>query len=107
MKQLQSVEEGTWIEIKQVDLTAEQMAILASEDIDAQNTLSEYITQQRQGVATDADIQTGNAKYTEIKPTLKDTDVYALISMDIVVEAERVTGILNCRINGEHQQIRF
>lgn len=54
-------------------------------------------------MATAADVTNANAKYNLVKPTLKDTDVYQLISIDMVDNK----GILNCRVNGEHKQIRF
>jgi len=107
MKQLQSTVEGTWIELNQVSLTEEQIAILQSDDVDAQTALSLQIKEQRESVAQDSDILISNAKYAETKPVLKDTDVYELISIDIAIGDEVVTGILNCRVNGKHEQIRF
>lgn len=103
MKQLQSTIEGTWVEINPVSLTAEQIAILKSEDANAQEALSLQIKEQREIAASDEDVLAGDAKYAEIKPTLKETDVYQLISFDITND----NGILNCRVNGEHKQIRF
>ena len=107
MKQLQLTDEGAWVEIKQIELTVDQIAVLTSDDINAQKILNDYIKEQREAVATDADILVGNKKYSEIKPILKDTDIYELISMDVVISGESITGILNCRVNSEHEQIRF
>ena len=107
MKQLQSTTEGTWVELNQVELTAEQHAILESGDADAQDALSLEIKEQRESVASDEDVLIANAKYAEVKPVLKATDVYQLISMDVAIEGETTTGILNCRVNGDHKQIRF
>jgi len=103
MKQLQSTTEGTWVEINPVSLTAEQIAILESEDDNTKAVLAAEIKEQRESIASDEDILAGNAKYAEIKPTLKETDIYQLISFDIANDS----GILNCRVNGEHKQIRF
>lgn len=103
MKYLQSTVEGTWIEIKQVSLTAEQMSILKSGDSNAQTNLRLQIKEQRESIASEEDVTACNAKYVEIKPTLKESDVYELISFDITDDS----GILNCRVNGEHRQIRF
>jgi hypothetical protein len=107
MKNLQSKIEGTWIELKQVQLTEEQINILKSGDTEAQTTLNLQIKKQIEGVAEESDILISNVKYAEIKPLLRDTDVYELITIDISIDAEKTTGILNCRVNGEHKQIRF
>lgn len=104
MKQLQSTKEGTWIELKQVELTQEQIDLLSSTDDKATiKTLLDEIKSLREVEAQTEDLVIANAKYNEVKPTLKETDVYELISFDI----SNNNGILNCRINGEHKQIRF
>lgn len=106
MKNLQSTTEGTWIEINQVSLTREQIALLNSEkesDKDAIKTLIAEIKSLREVNAKEEDILIAQSKYQEIKPVLKETDVYELISFDIA----GINGILNYRVNGEHKQIRF
>lgn len=107
MKQLKSIIEGSWVEIKQLPFTNEQIAIFKSEDNDAKNALLLQIKEEREVTPEDSDIAIANAKYIEIKPTIQGTDVYFLISMDITIETEMVRGILNCRVNEEHVQIRF
>jgi hypothetical protein len=43
------------------------------------------------------------ALYDLHRPDTADGDDYQLISMDVV----NGSGILNCRVNGEHIQVRF
>ena len=107
MKNLQSTIEGTWIEIKQVTLTEEQIALLTSVNSQAKTDLMAEIKSQREVAATKSDTDLAVSKYNEVKPALETTDVYELIAMDVVVTEETLLGILNCRVNGEHKQIRF
>ena len=106
MKNLKSTIEGTWVELKQVEITEEQKNLLKSnrdEDIEAKNELALNIKSLREVNASKKDSTKAQAIYESIKPELKDKDVYELISININDEK----GILNCRINGEHKQIRF
>jgi len=107
MKQFQSIVEGTWVEIKQVQLTEEQKTLLMSKeesDKDAQLALAQEIKSQREGVV-DADKSAELvAFYESKKPELKSEDVFQLIAADV---SESFNGIINCRVNGEHKQIRF
>jgi len=48
-----------------------------------------------------------NAIYESIKPGLKEGDVYAIIQMDAQHFNGSYTGILNCRVNEGHVQVRF
>lgn len=106
MKHLQSITEGTWIEVKQVELTDEQKTLLGSrdkKDVEAKKTLVVELKTLREVAAKAADVESAETKYSEVKPTLEEGDVYQLISMDI----NDNSGILNCRVNNEHLQIRF
>lgn len=107
MKQYQSTTEGVWIELKPVSLTEEQKALLMStneSDKEAKKSLMEEIKTQREG-SVEAEKQTElTALYNSKKPELKPEDVYQLISADV---NENLSGIINCRVNGEHEQIRF
>ena len=106
MKNLQSLIEGAWIELKQIQLTVEQKTLILSQeesDNEAKAILIEEIKTLREVEAQEEDALIAQAKYYEIKPTLKQTDVYQLISFDTTDNR----GILNCRVNGEHKQIRF
>jgi hypothetical protein len=108
MKNLQSTTEGTWVELKQVELTEEQKTLLQSKkesDKEAIKALFAEIKALREVEAQEEDAVLAQAKYEAIKLSLKlkETDVYQLISFNI----SNNTGILNYRINGEHKQIRF
>jgi len=60
------------------------------------------------GELTENDIRLANEAYTQNKPTLTSDDSYKLISADVLIDDDSaVSGIINCRINGEHEQIRF
>jgi hypothetical protein len=43
----------------------------------------------------------------ELRDELKEKDTYQLISINLTEKEDKFTGILNCRVNGEHKQIRF
>ena len=106
MKHLQSTIEGTWVEIKQIEFTKAQKTLLSSKDEsdrEAKKSLALELKEARESEAIAADVTKANAKYNEVKPTLNDTDVYELIAIDMFDN----TGILNCRVNSEHLQVRF
>jgi hypothetical protein len=109
MKTYQSTTEGTWVEILKVELTEEQKALMVStneEDKAAKLTLVQSIKVQREGVVPEDKSAELVAFYNTIKPLLKQTDIFQLISADLS-EANPFTGILNCRVNSEHIQVRF
>jgi hypothetical protein len=109
MKTYKSTIEGTWVEILKVELTEEQKAFMAStneEDKEAKLTLAQSIKAQREGTVSEDKAAELVAFYNTIKPVLKEEDVYQIISADLF-EATPFAGILNCRVNGEHLQIRF
>lgn len=57
---------------------------------------------------TENEIGLANEAYTQNKPQLTSDDSYQLISTDLSIDDDSViSGIINCRINGEHQQVRF
>jgi hypothetical protein len=58
---------------------------------------------ERATVAVDNEAEL-EALYDLHRPDTTDGDDYQLIAMDVI---EDRTGILNCRVNGEHVQIRF
>jgi hypothetical protein len=111
MKNFQSTTEGTWIELLQVKLTQEQTTLLSStneEDRVAKQELSLLLKSQKENVVSDEKSLTLTNFYNTVKPVLKETDTYELISADLLEKVEGVfIGILNCRVNGEHKQIRF
>lgn len=106
MKNLQSTIEGTWVELKQVLLTEEQKTLLSSNDEANQEAIKALLAEikpLREVEVQGEDAVLVQAKYEEVKPTLKETDVYQLISFNITGNS----GILNCRVNEEQKQIRF
>jgi hypothetical protein len=48
-----------------------------------------------------------NALYNSKKPIVLESDVYQYISMDVSEDSGSYWGILNCRVNNEHVQVRF
>jgi len=111
MKNYQSTIEGTWTELLSVQLTQEQIDLLKStneEDSVAKQELISLINSQRNGEVGEEKTTELNSFYNSIKPELQEEDVYQLISVDLsqIVKVP-FTGILNCRVNGEHKQIRF
>lgn len=100
-----------WKEIVSVELTQEQKDLLKSkdsEDLQAKILLMKDLDALRKvNVVEEKEIELNNF-YNSIKPELKENDVYQILAMDVVEKGQGVfTGILNCRINGEHKQIRF
>ena len=107
MKKYKSTIENNWIELLNVTITEEQKNILLSEDLDAAEEIKELINQQSQNEVTGGLKETLVNFYSSIKPELGETDKYQLISINIMENKGIFSGILNCRINDEHKQIRF
>ncbi len=109
MKQLQSTTEGVWVELKKVELTQEERELQMSReesDKEARKALMERIKSEREVEALPEDINEAQVKYDAIKPALKAGDTYQLIACDLTIKGASVTGILNCRVNGKHLQVR-
>ena len=110
MKTIQSTIETIWKEIVKVELTSEEKALMLSmnkEDEVAKKTLIDRIKSERE---LELDVETSaiaQSIYEANKPTLKSTDNYQLIAVDMQLEGEVGKGIINCRVNEEHRQIRF
>ena len=113
MKNYQSTTEGSWIELLKVELTEEQKTLLMSTDEadkeskESKESLREWIKSEREGRVEEAKTNELISFYENIKPELKEEDNYHLVSMDISEKNDKFTGILNCRVNGQHKQIRF
>ena len=111
MKNFQSIEEGAWVEMLSVPLTKEQVQLRISrkeEDAEAKKELAELIKSQREGSVPSKKKKELTAFYNSVKPETKESDTYQLISIGLIEKEEGVySGILNCRVNGEHKQIRF
>ena len=48
-----------------------------------------------------------NSIYTSHKPAIDENGTYQFISMDLSQDELTSWGILNCRVNDEHVQVRF
>jgi hypothetical protein len=111
MKNLQSIEEGTWVELLPVELTESQIELLKSTketDAETKSELIAEIKELKEGVVSSELTEKLNTVYTSLKPELKEEDVYQLISADFSEKSENVfTGIINFRLNQEHKQVRF
>lgn len=110
MKILTSNTEGVWLSPTFTQLTAEEHVILQSEketDAVAKAALLETIKTNRETPASTEDAAEGQIVYEFHKPILKETDIYQLIAVDLRIDGLNKNGIINCRINGEHKQIRF
>jgi len=114
MKQVQSTVETIWKEIVTVELTAEEQVLLHStseEDKVTKKALIDRIKAERELELDEAISIATQTIYEANKPTLKETDTYQLIAvdiqLDIIDEKYFGKGIINCRINNEHIQVRF
>lgn len=110
MKRFNSTTEGVWIGIKPVRPTEEDTAILNSineEDKEAREALRDELKAKREFEVEPETFDKLVEFYNSVKPELKEEDVYQLISIDLTSEKKTFSGLLNCRVNGEHRQIRF
>jgi hypothetical protein len=101
-------DETNWFEIKGVTPTTDQQTILQSGTDEQKLSVMKSINEQRKVIAQDSDAAIAEAAYEANKPALKETDVYQYIATDMTIDDNgKASGIINCRINGEHKQIRF
>lgn len=110
MRQYQSKEEGVWSEIVAVALTEEQKNILSNRNQHPPQTVRavlDVFRQQMLGPVHEEMSQLLTTFYNTKKPEINESDTYQLIAIDINEDQGDFTGILNCRVNGEHIQIRF
>ena len=109
MKNLQSIEEGKWVELLPITLTdSEKVLLLSKEESDAKTALVEKVKTDSKKSVSATIASKAKVKYNEIKPSLKDADTYEFIAADFIFDNSNITsGVLNCRINGEHKQVRF
>jgi hypothetical protein len=109
MKNYQSTTEGTWVELLPVQLTKQQHDLMRSTTASQEDKaeLVDYIKSQREGQVEAEKANELTAFHNMVKPELKEGDIYQLISIDLSEKEDKFVGILNCRVNGEHKQIRF
>lgn len=97
MKNLSCQVEGVWKE--KVEATNAQLETLQNGTQEEKESVINALIV----TPSTSDITIANGLYNQHKPT--DSN-YSLISCDLTIGGE-VRGIINCRINGEHKQIRF
>jgi hypothetical protein len=110
MKNYQSTIEETWVELLPVELTETQLELIQSTketDAEAKSELIAEIKELKEGAVSSELTEKLNTLYTSLKPELKEEDVYQLISADFSEKENKFTGIINCRVNGEHKQVRL
>ena len=108
MKNYKSQIEGEWFSLVNYTPTEEQALILKTlptteeEGILRAETLEAVQSASREVVTTEEAIELV-ALYNAHKPVLKEGETYVFIDMNV----SKNNGLLNCRVNGEHKQIRF
>lgn len=110
MKNIQSITEGTWVELVPVEFTEAEQTLLIStkeEDLEPKAELIAEIKTKREKALSTEEVEIATSIYNSFKPTLQEIDEYQLISVNMTLSNETDTGIINCRVNGEHKQIRF
>lgn len=110
MKNYQSTNEGIWIEVLNPDLTQEFALLhelLAEQQYEAANDVQNAIKIQREGAVSEEKLTELNTVYQTHKPKIPDGISYQLIAMDVSEIEGEFRGILNCRVDGEHKQVRF
>lgn len=111
MKKFQSTAEGIWTENVIVPLNQEQISLLNSTeeaDFEPKAALINTIQNQRKIEVEYEKSTILTYFYQTKKPPLKVNDIYELISIDVSEPVENAfSGILNCRVNNEHIQVRF
>lgn len=107
---LQSTTEGQWIHRKSLNLTDEQKTLIGSNDpadMESKRTLMVELQSQMNEPATSELAAIAEAKYMENKPVLEPDQTYQLIDVGMNIDGQVASGIINCRIDGEHKQYRF
>jgi len=110
MKILTSNTEGVWFEPIHIELTTEDRTLLESEketDSVAKQALLETLKTNKENPATIEDAAEAQTVYEFHKPVLSETDTYEFIAVDLCINGLNKNGIINCRIRGDHKQIRF
>lgn len=96
-----------------LELTDSQKELLNSNNVDdepAKKALIKDLQDKRFTVIEDPAVASKlDTIYAAQKPALNDTDNYELIDIHITLDDKNPngTGLLNCRVNSDHKQIRF
>lgn len=109
MKNLKSTIEGVWFEIKPIVLTEEQKTLFTSKeesDKEAKAILLDKLKKESEITPDESTLALASATYNYLKPAVPENAIYEFAGCSMSI-GEKLTGILNYRINGEHKQIRF
>lgn len=99
MKTYQSTIEGAWVELLPLPKVGTPFSKREANE--------ETPKREKAEVTSEKSTELSNF-YTSIKPELKEEDTFQLIAMDILEKGEgQFSGILNYRVNGKHEQLRF
>jgi hypothetical protein len=104
MKIYTSTEEGVFIEHFEHQLTKSEKDVLNSKDDNAKKNLKKVLLDKTRKVVSKTKSSEFKKLYESKKPKLNDGDVYDLIGVEFY---DNESGIINCKVNGEHKQIRF
>jgi hypothetical protein len=111
MKNFQSTTDGVWVEQVAIQLTEEEKQLKTSqkeEEAVEKQALLKRLKKEREQPITSEKSEALTSFYNGIKPTLKETDLYELISCNFSENNTSInSGILNFRLNTEHKQVRF
>jgi hypothetical protein len=107
MKHIETTDGITWKQINNISLTKEQIDILKDAESEAASALRAELNANRYTVLSAEESTVAQAKYDELKPEVKETDQYQLIAVNMMLDGDATSGIINCRVNGDHKQIRF
>jgi hypothetical protein len=110
MKNFEKIGDGAWSKNNVPVLTEEQRALLASKDeadAEAKAEVNAYIASNMRVEATAEEVVILDATYEANKPELKENDTYSFIHCAMSLKDDKAMGLINCRINGEHTQVRF
>ena len=106
MKNLASTTEGVWVEIKPTILTEEQKTILQSSNEEEKTALMAKLKEESETKPDKVALALAVAQYNYVKPVVSKDETYEFIQCSLTL-TNTTKGILNCRVNGEHKQIRF
>jgi len=100
MKKYKAINESSWVKLIDVTITEAEALILNSgteeqiaaleEDIKLRSTPTNVVGEELANLL---------AVYNEYKPTLKEGDVYDLISFNVAMSAEKRMGAYNYKLN--------
>jgi hypothetical protein len=107
MKHIETTDGINWKQINNVAITQEQIDILKDVESEAASALRAELNANRYTVLSAEESVVAKAKYDELKPEVKETDQYQLIAVNMMMDGDATSGIINCRVNGDHKQIRF